>query len=245
MTHIKSEATIPDSPIARWDARWKTATIGLAVIGTIALRSPILAGLAFLNALLLAGLGRIPMRRLAIRIMIPALAVTPMVVLIPIVNTGDSGATYSPILTSVAILLRVCTIAVIVVILTETTPIWRSLAAGHSLGIPGPLLQTASLTHRYGMQFGGEVARMRRAARTRGFRAGTDIHTYRTLGYSIASLLVRSADRAERTSEAMRCRGFDGQFRPTTEFRTKPADVAGFFLVLIPVVVLVALEFLS
>jgi cobalt/nickel transport system permease protein len=42
-------------------------------------------------------------------------------------------------------------------------------------------------------------------------------------------LLVRGYERAERVGQAMRCRGFDGQFRSLSEFRTRPVDV-GFFL---------------
>jgi cobalt/nickel transport system permease protein len=49
------------------------------------------------------------------------------------------------------------------------------------------------------------------------------------------TLLVRGSDRAERVAQAMRCRGFDGHFRTTTAFRTRPADV-GMFLLIVGVV---------
>ena len=56
-----------------------------------------------------------------------------------------------------------------------------------------------------------EYQRLARAARIRGFRAGTDLHTYRTYAYLVGMLFVRAADRAERVRNAMLCRGFNGQ----------------------------------
>jgi cobalt/nickel transport system permease protein len=72
---------------------------------------------------------------------------------------------------------------------------------------------------------------MRIAVRTRGYRNRPSRHSYRTIGNVAGTLLVRSAERAERVSQAMRCRGFDGQFRSLTEFRTTLPDVL-FFIVM-------------
>jgi cobalt/nickel transport system permease protein len=44
-------------------------------------------------------------------------------------------------------------------------------------------------------------------------------------------LLVRGYERGERVGQAMRCRGFDGRFRSLTAFRTRPADVLAFAVV--------------
>ena len=37
-------------------------------------------------------------------------------------------------------------------------------------------------------------------------------HSYRTFGYLVGMLLVRSFDRSERVLAAMKCRGFRGQY---------------------------------
>ena len=50
-------------------------------------------------------------------------------------------------------------------------------------------------------------------------------HGYRTTGHIAASLLVRSQERAGRVSQAMRSRGFDGQFRSLADGHTGRADV--------------------
>jgi cobalt/nickel transport system permease protein len=44
---------------------------------------------------------------------------------------------------------------------------------------------------------------------------------------------VRSAERAERVGQAMRCRGFDGRFRSLVVCRTTWADVIVFLLIVL------------
>lgn len=61
-----------------------------------------------------------------------------------------------------------------------------------------------------------ELARLHDAMRMRGFRAGSNRHTWRSYGYLFGMLFVRAIDRAERVEEAMRLRGYSGRF-PRTE----------------------------
>src|SRR5207302_1063481 len=86
------------------------------------------------------------------------------------------------------------------------------------------------LTIRYTFLFASELARMRVALRVRGYRNRASRHCYRTIGHVSGTLLVRGYERAERVGQAMRCRGFEGQFRSLTEFRTTTADVGAFVL---------------
>ena len=58
----------------------------------------------------------------------------------------------------------------------------------------------------------------------RGFRARTDLHTLRTIGYLVGMLLVRSLERSDRIMEAMKCRGFDGRFHVLVAFESRPRD---------------------
>lgn len=80
------------------------------------------------------------------------------------------------------------------------------------LGVPAKLAAIVHLCVRYVALIGDEADRMQTAARLRGFRPSTNIHTYRTTAQLAGQLLVRSHDRAERVYEAMRCRGYDGRF---------------------------------
>ena len=61
--------------------------------------------------------------------------------------------------------------------------------------------------------------RLVRAVRVRGFRPGTNLHTYRTYAYIVGMLLVRSYCRADRVHRAMLCRGFRNKFHCLQEFK--------------------------
>ena len=87
--------------------------------------------------------------------------------------------------------------------------------------MPAGLVQTLAFAARYLSVLERELGAVRQAMRARGFRARSDRHTYRSMGYFVGALVVRAFDRSERVLEAMRCRGFDGRF-PDGDARTLP-----------------------
>jgi cobalt/nickel transport system permease protein len=117
-----------------------------------------------------------------------------------------------------------------------------TLKAAQSLHLPRLLVSLAGLTYRYVFVLAAELARLRVALRVRGYRNRASRHCYRTVGHVTGTLLVRGYEQAERTLQAMRCRGFDGRFRTLTDFHTRPADVAGFILIVGGAVVLLVLD---
>lgn len=237
MTLAVRDSAIPDSPLARWDTRWKLAALVLAAFGAAALRSPGAAGAAFLIGLLLTVLGRIPGRVVAGRVGLLLFAVLPFLIFIPL-TTSDDGLV-AGLLAAGALALRVLAIGLFALVLVRTAPVSRTLAAAHALRVPGVLAQVAQLAYRYTFLLAAEFRRLRIALRARGFRARTNRHTYRTVGHAVGSLLVRSGDRAERVADAMRCRGFAGTFHTLARFRTTPADVFAFLLVAAATIVLI------
>lgn len=214
------DARIPDSPVSRWDTRWKLAAVVLAVIAVAVVRSPWPSGMALLLAVALAVVGRVPLRMLASRWLVLLFAVTPVLVILPF--TAAQGT-----FTAAGIGLRAFAVGTLVIALVHTAPLARTFAAAHALYVPGVLVQIAQLAHRYSLLFFAEARRVRIAMRTRGFRSGTNTHTYRTLGSAAGTLLVRGGDRAERVADAMRTRGFDGTYHAATPFRTAVWDVVG------------------
>ena len=86
------------------------------------------------------------------------------------------------------------------------------------------------LTYRYVFLFLEELNRLRIALRVRGFRNAMSVHAYRTVGQVSGTLLVRGSDRADHVAQAMRCRGFDGDFHTLTPFRTTLSDPLMFAL---------------
>lgn len=98
---------------------------------------------------------------------------------------------------------------------------------GHTLfrlKCPATLVQLLMFTVRYVSVLHDEYQRLRVAMRLRGFKARNCFHTYRSLGYLFGMLLVRSFERAERVLEAMKCRGFTGQFPIIDQLQYKARD---------------------
>lgn len=236
MTLAPRDSATLDSPLARWDARWKLAALLLAAFGAAALRSPVTAGAALLIGLALAWLGRVPARVVAGRVGLLLFAVLPFLVFIPLTTGGDG------LLAAGALALRVLAIGLFALVLVRTAPLSRTLAAAHALRVPGVLVQVAQLAYRYTFLLAAEFRRLRVALRARGFRPRTDRHTYRTVGQAVGSLLVRGGDRAERVADAMRCRGFDGTFHTLAQFRATPADVFAALLVAAATIALVLVD---
>jgi cobalt/nickel transport system permease protein len=79
----------------------------------------------------------------------------------------------------------------------------------------------------------------------RGYKNRPALHSYRTIGHVAGALLVRSYERAERVGQAMRCRGFDGEFRSLAEFRTSAADAGTFVLIVAGAAALVVWDFVQ
>ncbi len=94
-------------------------------------------------------------------------------------------------------------------------------------------------TYRYIFVIEQEYARLVRALKVRGFKARTDMHTYRTVANLFGVLLIRSFDRAERVYKAMLCRGFQGRFHTLSLLSSTPRDY-GFLLIMLTLMALLA-----
>jgi len=92
------------------------------------------------------------------------------------------------------------------------------------LGIPQKLTHVLLFMIRYIEVIHQEYHRLRDALRLRGFRPGCNRNTFRTFGYLIGLLRVRSIDRSERIVEAMKCRGFRGRFYVLATFQFTAPD---------------------
>ena len=86
------------------------------------------------------------------------------------------------------------------------------------LHVPDKIVHLLLMTYRYVFLIEQEYQRLIRAAQIRGFRPGTNLHTYKTYACIVGMLLVRSAVRAERVYQAMLCRGFKRKFYCLHEF---------------------------
>lgn len=78
------------------------------------------------------------------------------------------------------------------------------------LYIPAKLITLFMFTIRYIDVLRREYLRLRLSMRARGFAAGNNRHSWRSIGYLLGMLLVRSHERSERILWAMKCRGYHG-----------------------------------
>jgi cobalt/nickel transport system permease protein len=229
-----------DSFLARRDARWRLAALGLALAAAAALRHPGPTAGVLAFAVLLAVIGRVPGRWYRARIAVLLFVLIPFLVVVPFTvdrgerlwewrffHVNDAGLV-------VAVTLVMKTIALVTLALTllASAPLHVTLCAAGRLGVPKLLVHLTLLTYRYAFVLLDELGRLRVALRVRGFRNAMTGHAYRTIGQVTGTLLVRGSDRADRVAQAMRCRAFDGHFRTLTTFRTRPADVLLFLTII-------------
>jgi cobalt/nickel transport system permease protein len=111
---------------------------------------------------------------------------------------------------------------------------------GHALrwwGVPEKLTHLLLFTFRYVDVLHREYGRLKTAMRVRGFQPRVSAHTYRSYGYLVGMLLVRSLDRADRIAAAMKCRGFRGQLYLLHRFAFSVRD--GYFAAAATLIVVV------
>jgi cobalt/nickel transport system permease protein len=119
---------------------------------------------------------------------------------------------------------------------------------GHALAqlrLPDKIVYLLLMNYRYIFVIEQEYQRLIRAAKIRGFRPQTNLHSYRTYAHVIGMLFVRAALRARRVHQAMLCRGFKGRFYSLQEFTTDRNTWIFLTLMSILATVLIMMEYRS
>jgi len=233
MTLALDVPAIPDSPLARMDPRWKLAAVVPAAILFALVRTLTPAAAALFVALFLATFARLPtlwlLRRLAWTALFVALFLVWLLFLPDpdgqVYHLGWLSISMSGLTRFAVVVLKTLAVVTLVLILLATAPLQDTLKAAQALRMPALFVQLLLLTFRYVFLLAEEFGRLRTALRVRGFRNRADLHSWRTIGLVGGTLLVRGSERAERVSQAMRCRGFDGTFRSLADFHTRTLDV--------------------
>lgn len=92
------------------------------------------------------------------------------------------------------------------------------------LHVPEALVRLFVAVVRYLALIQAEFGRLRESMRARAFRPRSNRHTWRSYGYLLGMLLVRSMERADRVEEAMRARSYQGRFPHTPLARIALTD---------------------
>jgi len=178
-----------------------------------------------LMAMLLVGMAKLPLEEVLKRLK-PLVLFMGMIWVImpfsyegkPLFLLGPLTVTRSGVMVCVTITLKSVTIVLYFMALVATMTV-ATLGQGlHRIHVPDKLVFLLLMTYRYISVIQAEYHRLLRAAKFRGFVAGTSIHSYRTYAYLAGMLFVRASCRATRVYNAMRCRGFNGKFHTLDTF---------------------------
>lgn len=160
----------------------------------------------------------------------------------PLFSVGPLVGTHEGVLYATQITIKSNAIVVVLIALVSSTPILTLGHAMHELRVPKKIVHLFFFTYRYVHVIYREYFRLVNAMKIRGFRPGTNIHTYKTLAYLVGMLLVRSCDRAQRVHRAMLCRGFRGNLYSLSEFSLRTTDVISLILMMALILALGVLE---
>jgi cobalt/nickel transport system permease protein len=191
---------------------------------------PALAVALFLSSVALA-IGRPPARLVVRRIIALDLLMLMVVVTLPLAIPGEPILQWDGLAVSregvwraLEVLAKANAVMLTLLALLHGIP---AAAMGHALqrlGVPDRLVHILFFSIRYLDTIGAEYHRLRRAMTARAFRPRTDRHTWRSLGWLVGMVLVRSFERAERVLAAMKCRGFDGRLFTSGDLRLQRRD---------------------
>lgn len=155
-----------------------------------------------------------------------------MLAMLPFTTPGKELFTIGPLTATLEGVVKAITIglkanAIVMMLLAlvgtvEATVLGHAL---HRLKVPESLVHLMLFTVRYIEVLQQEYGRLRTAMRARGFLPGNNLHTYRSIGYLLGMMLVRSLERSERIMDAMKCRGFQGRFYLLTDFEYSRSDL--------------------
>lgn len=238
-----------DSLIQRLDPRVKIVVVFLfSVVVAVSNRFVVLLlGLAL--GLAMALLARLPVKQVLARLVPVNLFIIFLWFFLPftlqgkpLFSVGPLVGTHEGVLYAARISIKSNTIMAVLIALVASTSLLTLGHAMHDLKIPKKLVHLFFFTYRYIDVIHKEYLRLVNAMKVRGFRPGTNMHTYRTFAYLVGMLLVRSSDRADRVHSAMLCRGFRGNLYSLSAFSLRACDVISLILMLVLILALGVLE---
>jgi cobalt/nickel transport system permease protein len=229
---ISETFCIGNSSIHTMDPRLKVtaATVYSFVVALLEAFDPLILAVAF--SIVLTVSAKLNLFAVSKRLILVNGFVALFWVILPLTYPGEAMFTVGPlefsepgILIAGRITLKSNAIMLAFMALVSTTSI---ATLGYAMGrmhFPDKLIQLFLLTYRYIFVIEQEYLRLAKAAKIRGFKAATNLHTYRTYAYFVGMLFVRAADRAEQVHKAMRCRGFKGKFYSLQAFSLSRMDI--------------------
>lgn len=220
-------------PVQALDPRLRVMLAAVFALVTVSQRAlPVLAVL-LATALLLALAARLPARPTARRLLALDAFMAVVLLTLPFSLPGALAFRIGPLAASWEGLIRVAEIIIkanaVLLSVLALVGTMEAVALGHALArlqVPGKLVNLLLLTVRYAGILRDQFAKMRMAMRVRAFHPSLSWHTWQSFGWLFGMLLVRSAERAERVLDAMKCRGYRGELHLVSDMRLRTVDWA-------------------
>lgn len=157
-------------------------------------------------------------------------------------NIAGFSASWEGFYKALQIMLKANAIVLLLLTLISTMKVTTLGHALSRLKLPDNLVHLMLFCVRYIDVLKQEYVRLRIAMKARCFRPANSLHTYRSIGYLLGMLLVRSLERSERIHAAMKCRGFQGKLFLIDDFHYSTKDALFAALFISYVIVLICVE---
>lgn len=216
---------------AAWAAPWRHVRVGEKLLLSLGLvltaliappwpAAPLVAAAAIGLSL---GPARIPVRTLAIGFAAPFTFIVIGAISVAI-QVAPLAITQTSIANGLSVFARSVAGTLAILLLATTTPMVDLLGWLRRRGVPGPLIEIASLMYRL------LFVLMDTAIAIRGAQAARlgDARPWQSASTAMGALLVRSWDRAARLTDGLAARGIDGDLvLLPSELRASPRFLAG------------------
>ena len=191
-----------DSLIGRLDPRVKIVVVFLFSVAVAVSNRFVVLMLALGLGLCIVLAARLPIKQL-VRRLVP---VNMFIILLwfflpftfkgePLFSVGPLVGTHEGVLYAARISIKSNAIMVMLIALVASTSILTLGHAMHELRVPKKIVHLFFFTYRYIHVIHREYLRLVSAMKVRGFRPGTNMHTYKSFAHLVGMLLVRSSDR--------------------------------------------------
>lgn len=208
-----------ESMVDRLDPRVRIIVVSIFALAVVLSHDFSVLLLGLVSAVATAVIAQLNFKRTLRRVIAMDMFMIFLILMLPFTTPGEALFSIAGLPASKEGLLHALMIALkanaVVFALLALIGTMSAATLGHAMAhlrVPDKLVHLLLFTVRYLDVIGQEYKRMRRAMQARAFVMTVSKHTWRSVGYLIGMLLVHSLERSERIMDAMKCRGYKGQF---------------------------------
>ncbi len=238
-----------ESPVQRWDPRFKIASLGALALAIAMIQTVPVAFLALVLAIAIMLVSALPLHFIRHGLSFVLFFLIPFFLIMPLTYPGEAsfhflGMPFSWDGLRLATLIFVKAIAIVLTtfVIFGSSRFDISMISLQSLKCPTVVVQMLLFTYRYTFVFLEEMRRMQTSMRARGFVPKSDRNTMKVYGNFVGTLLVRSFERTERVYKAMLSKGYQGEFHTLVTFVSNGHDYAKAAVVVVLIIAMMWLD---